>query len=166
VSAVAAPLTAVERLGIEWRRRLAESEMDIKVRPMSERDHSFVFNTTLNKRRPEMMPRERWREIYGPAVEGEIANGRVHVAVGETTIGDDELPAETIIGFVLVTKARALSMVYVKSGVGYALRGNGIGLMLLEHSGISHPVTITTPNREWVRWASKHQIEWMKEGGR
>lgn len=160
------PLTTVERLGIEWRRRMSDSGLDVQVRPLAASDHSFVFNTTLNKRRPEMMGREQWKGIYGPRVESEIASGRVFVAVGEMPADENGQQSETIIGFCLLTKAGALSMVYVKSGVGYALRGNGVGLMLLEHASIGHPVTITTPNREWVRWASKHQIEWSKEGSR
>lgn len=166
MTAALVQLSPVERLGIEWRRRLSDSGLAIAVRPMAAADHSFVFNTTVNKRRPEMMAREQWRDIYGPKVEQEIAGGKVHVAVGQTPSDEAEGTSETIVGFCIVTRSRSLSMVYVKSGVGYALRGNGVGLMLLEHAAVGHPVTITTPNREWVRWAAKHGIEWTKEGSR
>lgn len=146
--------TTPDRLGREWRRRLAESELPVTVGPMEDGERRFVFDATMHMRRPKGMPWNEWESAYGPTVNRDIDEGTVLVASG----------AGIAVGFAIVVRRDVLSMLYVKAGVNYKLRGNGVGLMLLEHARLSHPVTITAPTREWVKWAARHDIKWSREG--
>jgi len=151
--AVPAFETTPDRLAREWRKRIAESELPVTVRPMLPTERRLVWDATLGIRRPRGVKRSDWEDAYGPKIDREIDEGAVNVAIC----------GETALGFSLVLRGKVLSMLYVKAGADFRLRGNGIGLMLLEHTKLSHPVTITSPTREWVKWSAFHGILWTRE---
>lgn len=145
-----------DRLGIEWRVRLAESGLDVEVHPMREDERAFVFETTCKVRWPrrgqDQFTWAQWRDIYGKKVNDAIDYGKVLVACS----------GDVILGYV-IHQRDVLEMVYVKAGIDNGLRGNGIGLMLLEFAGLKPPVTVSAPTVGFERWAQHHDMEWRRE---
>lgn len=143
-------------LSADWRRRVAESGFSVSVHPMQPDERAFVFETTCKVRWPrrgqDQFTWSQWRDIYGPKVNRAIDSGTVLVAASDGII----------LGY-LVQLNGVLDMLYVKAGADNGLRGNGIGLMLLEASGLSFPLTVTSPTVGFERWTTYHGISWRRE---
>lgn len=122
--------------------------LDVTVRPLGRArgEAEFVRETTLKVRWPrrEGVTWRAWEAQHAAQVAEWVQDGRCFVATS----------AETIIGFALWT-GPALAMLYVKQG----LRGNGVGLRLLETLPPG-ATQVIQPTPCWKRWAQYHGIAW------
>ena len=121
------------------------------IRPATEADHNFVWETTLMVRRPHGVPVKEWRSLHGNETTRVLAEGK-------TAIIDAE---GVILGFVVVS-ARGLEMLFVKKD----WRGLGLGLLLLEEAGACYPgskdiaAPVVAPTPSFRHWTRHHHLTW------
>lgn len=148
-AARAADLAAdVTRLRAEGVRRLIASGLAVEVSPpVVKSELAFVYEATAKTRWPfrdatRPISWDGWAHIYGPRIAEMIRDGRVLLA----TASHDGV--RVILGFALWDAFDVLTMLYVKQ----PFRGGGIGLKLLEASGVDLPLKALGETACWRRW--------------
>lgn len=147
-----------DRLSAEWRSRLAASGLTVTVRPMQADESTFVHETTCRVRWPwrsrgrgRTMGWQQWYDKFGPSIA--LLMQSYPPLVAES--------GGIVLGFALIAGG-SVSMLYCKR----EFRGNGIGLMLLEHAGLEAPISVTEPMPTWIKWAERHELAWQRSDRR
>lgn len=151
----------VEHMRTEGARRLLASGLTVDVQPPELRSETaFIFEATARTRWPyrdytRPICWEEWVYIYGPCVAQTISDGRALLATASHE------GTKVVLGFALFEAFDVLSMIYVKK----EFRGAGIGLRLLEASGVDLPLLHLSDTATWRRWVKCHgiptrRIEW------
>ena len=135
-------------------RRLIASGLTIEVGPpVLKSELQFVFEATTKTRWPfqdasHPIGWDDWVHIFGPRVTEMIRDGRALVASASHE------GTRVILGFALWEAFDVLAMIYVK----HPFRGTGIGIKLLETSGVELPLKALGETTQWRKWVKLYGI--------
>lgn len=131
--------------------RVARAGIEVTVAPMQPEEAGFPVDVWCSRTRPRRTPFADWRTYFAPRARALVAESRVLVA--STDHGGQHIA----LGFLALTTADVVRMIYVK----LQFRGMGIGMALLEASGVGVPVKVEEAEPGWKRWAGYHRLPWV-----